>query len=172
MSNKKRSKFHPKDGQLLADKYKFKPIHLLVFAIVLLIVTLIATRKGSLTSQINLPSTDKNQGSAVEDKERIEISGVKVADFIDKTNGGTVPSYYTISQSADYHIFYITADNLFFISITSYPFDKHRSVAEQNLIDALAISKDDACKLNVDITTPAYANPDKAGEIYGLSFCE
>ena len=153
-------------------KYKFKPVHLLIFAVAFLIITLIITRKGGSISGINLISTEKKQETAVEEKKRIEISGVKVVDFIDKTNEDNSSSYYTIDKTPDYHIFYISSDELFFISITSYPFDKHRLAAEQKLIEALAISKDDACKLNVDITTPAYANPDKAGEVFNLSFCE
>src|SRR3972149_4984703 len=142
-------------------KYKFKPVHLLIFAVAFLIITLITIRKGGSTGRINLISTNKNQGSAVEEKERIEISGVKVADFFNKTNEDNTSSYYTIDKTPDYHIFYISSDELFFISITSYPFDEHRSVAELKLLEILAISKDAACKLNVDITTPAYANPNK-----------
>jgi len=152
-------------------KYKFKPVHLLIFAVAFLIITLIITRKGGSISGINLISTEKKQETAVEEKKRIEISGVKVVDFIDKTNEDNSSSYYTIDKTPDYHIFYISTDELFFISITSYPFDEHRVVAEQKLIEALAISKDDACKLNVDITTPTYSNPDKAGEVFKLSFC-
>lgn len=151
-------------------KYKLKVIHLFFFAIVVFILSLLATRNKSLSQRINLPSNKQKQSSALAVK-RIEISGVKVADFISGTNQGESPSYYTIAKSADYHIFFLPTDEVFFISITSYPFDEHRGVAEQKLLEILAITKNDACKLNVDITTPAYANPDKAGEVYNLSFC-
>ena len=179
MTIKKKYKFRPKDGQPLADKHKFRPSHLLIFAVAFLIITLITIRKGGSTGRINLISTNKNQGSAVEEKERIEISGVKVLDFISKETSSLInqidqvksSSYYTLAQTPDYHIFYFPPDELFFISITSYPFDEHRPVAELKLLEILAISRDEACKLNVDITTPAYANPDNAGEVFKLSFC-
>jgi hypothetical protein len=151
-------------------KYKFKPIHLFVFAVSLFILTLLLTRKEGLPGKI-VPKTDVKQEQVIDEDKRIEISGVKVADFINQTDQGKSPSYYTLVQTPDYHVFYFPADELFFISITSYPFDEHRVVAEQKLIEALAISKDDACKLNVDITTPTYSNPDKAGEVFKLSFC-
>lgn len=153
-------------------KYKFKPNHLLIFAAILFIGTLIVTQRRDLSKNINLTSIDNNQETVVGEKQRIEISGVKVADFIDKTSQDITPSYYTIAQSSDYHIFFMPADELFFISITSYPFDEHRGIAEQKLLEVLAITEEDACKLNVDITTPAYANPDKAGEVFKLSFCK
>ena len=151
-------------------KLKFKIIHLFIFAIILFVISLSISYKGGL--KIDLTRVNRNQDTAVDEKERIEISGVKVADFINQIGQGKSPSYYTLTQTPNYHIFYIQADELFFISITSYPFDEHRPVAEQKLLEVLEIGEDDACKLNVDITTPAYANPDKTGEVYELSWCE
>jgi len=151
-------------------KYQFKPIHLLVFAIILLILSLAVASKGGLSEITNLNRQNKVSGTGSK-KERVEISGVKVADFIGKTSQDESPGYYTIAKTPDYHIFFLAADELFFISITSYPFDEHRANAEQKLLEVLAITEDDSCKLNVDITTPSYANPDKAGEVYNLSFC-
>lgn len=144
-------------------KIKLKSVHLLVFAVILLIVSLLTASKGGLSKIVNLDKQSLN---------RIKISGVMVANFINESSSGESPSYYSIAKTADYHIFFMQADELFFISITSYPFDEHRGVAEQKLLEVLAISEDDACKLNVDITTPAYANPDRAGEVYNLSFCK
>ena len=60
---------------------------------------------------------------------------------------------------------------MFFISVVSWPFDEHRLVAEADFLDKLGITDDEACRLNVDETTPAFANPDKAGKTYALSFC-
>lgn len=152
-------------------KYKFKPIQFFYFSVALLIISFFVAGKGGLTKTVNLDRQNRPSNSLL-DKNKIEISGVKVTDFIDETNQDESPGYYTIAKTPDYHIFYLPADELFFISITSYPFDEHRAVAEQKLLEVLAISEDEACKLNVDITTPAYANPDKAGEVFKLSFCE
>lgn len=160
-------------------KFKFKAVHLLILSVSLLILSFVITKNKSLSQNINLQNKQPQQTGSVDTK-RIEISGVSVADFINKqslsipnkSDKKVQPSFYTIAKTADYNIFYIPADELFFISVTSYPFDEHRAVAQQELLKKLEITQEDACKLNVDITTPSYANPDKAGEIYGLSFCE
>lgn len=142
----------------------------ILLLIVLLIKQLPSTQEGdSINRAIEQPIN--------QNVERVEITGVKVANFLDKDNSlpdsaENVPVFITISQTPDYHLFYIPADELFAISITSYPFDEHLSVAEKMFLNTLAINETDACKLNVDITTPTFANPDKAGDTYPLSFCE
>jgi len=154
-------------------KYKLNISHLLIFAVILFIGTLILIRKGKLFKNISPSTTDNQPVAVVKKEEKIEISGVAVNDFISQKNGEGSSSYYTISQTADFHIFYIPAQELFYVSITSYPFDENRIKAEDNFLAALGIEKkEEACKLKVDITTPMYANPDKAGEVYRLSWCE
>lgn len=170
----KKKKFRPKDGQPLADKfkfkYKFKATHLLIFAVSLFILSFLITQKRD-RPQISAPTNNEGQSGLEENIKRIEISGVFVTNFFNQTGQDDSSGYFTLAQTPDYHIFYFETDNLFYISITSYPFEEHRGIAEQKLLELLAIGKTDACKLNVDITTPAYANPDKAGEVYNLSFC-
>lgn len=153
------------------SKFKFKKIHLLAIAAVLFGLSLIFLGKVNLYKTTNTKSPQQSQETKSEEK--IEISGVKVNNFISQKTGGENSSgYYTIAQTADFHIFYIPTQELFYVSITSYPFDENRTKAEGGFLTALGIEKEEACKLKVDITTPAYANPDKAGEVYGLSFCE
>ena len=137
--------------------------------IVLLIKQLPAVQQAGIN---NLGKENR----AVKEREKIEISGVKVTNFLEpiispSNSKEGLPSFVTINQTPDHHIFYIPADELFFISITSYPFDKHLPTAEKAMLQALAITEDEACNLNVDISTPSFANPDRAGEIYDLSFC-
>ncbi len=57
------------------------------------------------------------------------------------------------------------------ISILGSPFATYRTQAENAFLVLLKISKEEACKLNVTIGTPYFANPDESGKIYPLSFC-
>jgi len=103
-------------------------------------------------------------------KEKIEISGVKVNDFTQKAQSDNYS--ITILKEKNYHIFYFKKENKFLISIVGYPFDMWREEGEKAFVDVLGISKRNACKLNVEISTPYFANPDKAGQQYPLSFCK
>ncbi len=98
-----------------------------------------------------------------------------MADFyqITNTNGLDTEEYKTIAyKKGYYHLFYFAPEELFIISIQRYPFDEIRPIAEQEFLKTLAIGEEDACKLNVELTTPGYANPGKAGKTYSLSFCK
>jgi hypothetical protein len=101
--------------------------------------------------------------------ERINISGVSVKDFMQDHDPQEL--FITLSKTKDYHVFYIPSQEVFFISIVSYPFDEYRPIAEEDLLYRLEITKEEACRLSVNITTPAFANPEKSGRTYGLSFC-
>jgi hypothetical protein len=151
------------------SRLKFKKVHLLVLVAVLFYIGLVFLAKGGLPWTTNTTSPQQAQG--VRPEKKIEISGVKINDFMSQGGSQGTPSYYTIEKTADYHLFYIPSQELFYISITSYPFDKNRTQAEAAFLTALGIGQQEACKLKVDLTTPAYANPDQAGEIFGLSFC-
>ena len=137
---------------------------ILVLFSVLILLTLSKTTKRFLTKNDSLAPSKKP-----EQVERVEISGVFVKDFFED-NAHQKP-HITLSRTKDYHIFYIPDQEVFFISIVSYPFDDHRIFAEEDFLDKLGITEKEACKLNVNITTPSFANPDKAGTTYGLSFC-
>ena len=149
-------------------KNKYFRVLLTVFIfvlIVLLIKQIPATKQPGTNSKNSVSNANKHVN-------RIEISGIMVLDFTKNTpSSGSKLNLTTIANTKDYHIFYLSADELFVISITSYPFDQHRPVAENVLLDVLVITREEACGLNVDITTPSFANPDKSGEIYDLSFC-
>ena len=67
--------------------------------------------------------------------------------------------------------FYIKGE-LFLVSVKESPFVEARVKAEQEFIEKLGITEEDACKLNVVVNTPAYANPKEAGKNHPLSFCE
>lgn len=102
---------------------------------------------------------------------KVNISGVKVNDFnkmaVEKNNEGDV----VFNQSQGFDIAHLS-NGSFIISITASPFDTNRKLAEEAFLKNLEITQDEACKLPVQITTPAFANPSQAGTIYKLSFCE
>lgn len=101
---------------------------------------------------------------------RIEISGVWVNDFLKEVD--SKKTFVTIVKNKNYHIFFLPKQKGFVISITSSPFEKQRNKAEEEFLKALGIDKGGACKLNVDVTTPSFANPEEAGRIFKLSFCQ
>lgn len=73
--------------------------------------------------------------------------------------------------SKNFSINEIQANNSYQIVIIGIPFSQYREEAENAFLSLLRISKENACKLNATITTPYFANPDKSGIIYPLSFC-
>ena len=150
---------------------KINPKSLLAFAVLLFAASLILTNKDIVPGLNSVPQPHNNAESA-SSEEKIEISGVEVSNFINESENEKPPSFYTIARTADYHFFYIPDQELFYISITSYPFGDFRTQAEQQLLHSLGITQEKACMLNVDIATPMFANPAQAGHIYGLSFCE
>ncbi len=103
---------------------------------------------------------------------KINISGVLVNNFFlsakETTNRGDI----LIKDQGLYQFVYFSPENKFLISILSSPFSEVRSEAEGDFLKFLGVSQPDACRLGVDITTPYFANPDYAGTIYRLSFCE
>ena len=139
---------------------KFVLPSIVIFFTLLLLFQLANWQKNTVSPRE--PSVEQNG-------KKIAVSGVEVNDFTQKNSD---EAYTTIDKTKDYHIFYIPTDDLFFISIASYPFEEHRPVAEEVLLEKLGINQNEACVLNVDITTPSHANPEHAGKVYDLSFCE
>jgi hypothetical protein len=100
------------------------------------------------------------------------ISGVEVKNFV---NDGKILNQYgdiEISNTANYQITYHLPENKFLISVAGSPFFSNASLAENELLRILEIDEESACRLDVSITTPRFANPDEAGGVYGLSFCQ
>lgn len=79
---------------------------------------------------------------------------------------------YTFLERDAYTVSYFPDFDSILISITASPFQANRLEAEQDLLRTLSLSAQDACKIDVTITTPNFANPDHAGQVYRLSFCK
>ncbi len=86
------------------------------------------------------------------------------------TVNGTKKIY--VDDGAPYSITANKDSSYYKILITKSPFQKYRLEAEQKLLDELKLSQKKACALDVEITTPRFANPDEAGQVYKLSFCQ
>lgn len=153
----------------MKKKEKKNSKFLQIAAVALFILLVIQVSRQPLQSQKNLPPANKEKAGG----EKIEISGVSVNDFFKQLPEGASKDYVSIALVQNYyHVFYFAPDQLFTISIQRSPFDEMREIAEQEFLKSLDVSEENACKLNVQITTPLYANPGKAGQSYRLSFCE
>lgn len=110
--------------------------------------------------------------SQIQKREYLEISGIKVDNFYKKSILTGDDGYSLFVKTSKYKIMYIPIDNSFLISIIDNPFDSVKPEAEEAFLNDLLITKEEACKLTVNITTPNSVNPAKSGQIYKLSFCE
>lgn len=75
------------------------------------------------------------------------------------------------ASTEDYNILYFARDSSFSIGLLRKPVQEARGKAEKAFLDALKISKEDACKLDVYLGVPVSVDGDFAGRDYRLSFC-
>lgn len=79
---------------------------------------------------------------------------------------------YRLVETNEYSIVYQKKFDVFIISVTGTPFEQVREKAEQEFLSLTQSTERTACRLNVKIGTPFFANPDLAGKNFPLSFCE
>jgi len=142
-------------------KVKKKNQDKLKLSLFLLILTFLAILTGVTLAKSRL----KNQGKS----QKMEIEGVTLNNFLKENES---KEYVSIEKNQDYHIFYLPKYKTFYISITGSDFEKIKNIAEEKFLQLLGIKASEACKLKVYITTPFFANPDKSGTTYKLSFCK
>lgn len=102
---------------------------------------------------------------------KLDISGVVVNDFTKTPKYTDKSGDVFFVDNQEYQILYMEKYNKFLISILSSPFKEVKQKAEIEFLGSLGVSKEDACRLSVEITTPYFANPKESGKIYTLSFC-
>ena len=115
----------------------------------------------------------ENLSELTESEENIvTVSNVEVTNFAQ--NAELIPGGKAIifEREGDYHILFHSQNELFIISILGSPFSEKRFLAEEAFLYKLGITKEEACKLNVVITTPMFANEAESGKNYKLSFCQ
>ena len=103
--------------------------------------------------------------------DKVIISNVEVKNVFDTPVSKTETNDMVLFENSKYQIVYIAVSNSFIISITASPFESIKKEAESRFLNLLDVNKEGACKINVSITTPRFANPDNAGIVYPLSFC-
>lgn len=103
--------------------------------------------------------------------ERINISGIPVKNpYISPAQLDTQGDSLMVRE-AGFELVYLKQFGEFLISITDSPFEANRRLAETAFLKRLGITQEEACRLNVSITTPISINPTEAGQKYPLSFC-
>lgn len=73
--------------------------------------------------------------------------------------------------NGNFQISYISSTKEYSLLILGYPFTQFRTEAENTFVSLLKTTNTEACKLNVSVSTPYFANPDESGKTYPLSFC-
>jgi hypothetical protein len=145
------------------------------------------TSSNAQPTLIPVPTSSKPYGytsvstlSNIPQEEKIQISEVSVNNFFKEATGpydiyimrnGEIGEVKIATTDA-YSISYFPLDEDFVISIIKYPFEDYLEEAENAFVQNLGILKKDSCKLDVYITAPRFANPELAGEIFGLSWCK
>ncbi len=88
------------------------------------------------------------------------------AAYIDQNQQAVV-----IQQSSTYNLIYYIPNNTFALTIFGTPLKIAQSEVEVGFLNALGISRIDACKLNVRVGVRYDIDPNDAGRNLGLSFC-
>jgi len=106
---------------------------------------------------------------------------VQVNDFRNDPLTATtsnIPDHYFISGGLDpnttgapYSIMYVNSDQSFTVSLWVEPIADTRHLAEQDLLQRLGISQQDACNLRYTVLVPYSVSPVYAGKNLGFSFC-
>jgi hypothetical protein len=178
-------------------KKKIIIISMIVLIMIVLVVVVIARRKKPVETieppifypaeeeyidydeyesyQTILPEVEEGEfllDVEIPQEDTIEISGVVMPNFYKFGSKPGLIGETTIINNRDYQIIYYPYDEGFLIPILNRPFNDYRVLAEEDFVRALSISKQDACKLKLGITTPFSINPEEAGINWPLSWCE
>jgi hypothetical protein len=113
----------------------------------------------------------ENSISEENSTEKTTISGVEVNNFFLTTEQLNENNDRLLEKNEKYSIIYHPLFTQFLIAITDSPFPEIRKSAEQKFLEALEINEENACKLDVVVSTASFINPEYAGS-YRLSFCE
>mgnify|MGYP001574926590 FL=1 len=74
-------------------------------------------------------------------------------------------------ESDQFSIEFQPAFNKYLITIVATPFETIRKDAENKFLEVTGFSKDEACTKNVSVGTIISVDEQRAGKIFGLSFC-
>lgn len=105
-------------------------------------------------------------------QEKMMLGGVQMNNLYTLAKETDPNGNLVFPSPPEYKLLYLTQYQQFLITIIGSPFPKMRREAEEDFLLLIGVGKDEACKLDVVISTPFSANPDFAGESYPLSFCQ
>jgi len=109
--------------------------------------------------RVYIPAANQNGGEKIAVQDIIS-GGQQTAD-------GTI----VIDKPNQYQVLFQPQFEKFTLTILNSQFQNTRQTAEQDLLNSLGISKEQACKLSIAVTTTSDVNPDYSAYEYPLSFC-
>jgi hypothetical protein len=104
--------------------------------------------------------------------ERLVIGGVEVNNFYNGLSRTNPEGDTLIVDRENYQVVYFPSSESFAVTVLGSSFNAVRGAAEEEFLRILDVDSLEACRLEVVISTPFFANPEIAGESFGLSFCE
>jgi len=96
---------------------------------------------------------------------------VEVKNFYNNPLQVNAENDVLVVRADAYEMAYIAKDSSFILSITASPVGPTTLAAEKELLRVLDITEEEACRLNVSVGIPHFADPELSGKQYGLSFC-
>lgn len=141
----------------------------IAFSVLFGIFLILSALKPTSPVQNLIPTpTPVSQSSTFE---KTVVRGINVNVFLSPTPSLDPAGLPLVVETDTYRIIYHPEDESFAITILASPFVTIQKQAEQQLLSLLGVSQQQACLLQVTISSPSKINPDYTGKIVGLSFC-
>jgi hypothetical protein len=137
-----------------------------ILIILFVVYKFLSASKPTNINPVTTPTPTIPQGAT------IEISGTPLNNIYKGSKIDNQRDVFFIDEPGKYQVVFLEKFNTFLISILGSPFEELRQDAEKALLIKTGLSQAEACKLDIQTTTPSYVNPDYAGRSYPLSFCE
>lgn len=118
------------------------------------------------TAEFVIPPPDAPKMSIPTEKETVDVNNL-YSDPVYKLPDGTV----TFIETSDYTMAFFPKDKSFTIAILSSDLTATRNKAENDFLQTLNITKDQACELTVTLGVPYKISAENSGLNFGLSFC-
>lgn len=108
---------------------------------------------------------------SIPQEETLPIDGLEVKNIYKEARDRNIQGDVDFSSDSAYSLTYLPDYDQFLITILKNPFEENRTKAEDEFIEKLGITKDQACILNVTVSVPFSVDPERAGVKHPLSFC-
>ena len=100
------------------------------------------------------------------------ITGIAVNDFTKDADKILLNGDVVIKEMETYQIVYLNKYQSFIISVLDSDFERALAAAERDFLAILGIDEPNACRLTVQVSSPAFAQNEYAGVSFPLSFCQ